>query len=74
MHKWSLKPVLTTFTAFRESASEVGQVTETVTVTGTVRDSTGAVVPGAEVTLINSLQGNGITATTNDVGTYCIAG
>ncbi len=43
-------------------------------VTGTVRDATGAVVPGAEVVLTNSGTNVSLKATTNTDGDYLIAG
>ncbi|HSM77963.1 MAG TPA: carboxypeptidase regulatory-like domain-containing protein, partial [Bryobacteraceae bacterium] len=43
-------------------------------ITGTVRDSTGAVVPGAEVVLINAGTNGSTKVTTNSDGEYLIAG
>ncbi len=46
----------------------------TSSVTGSVRDATGAVVPGAEVTLTNTATNVSLKATTNTGGDYLIAG
>ena len=43
-------------------------------ITGTVRDGTGAVVPGAQVILSNSQKGISLKTTTNSGGDYLIAG
>jgi len=43
-------------------------------ITGTVRDNTGAVVPGAEVTVTNVGQGTPYKTTTNSAGEYLAAG
>ena len=40
------------------------------TITGTVQDSTGALVPGAEVTIINKANGTEVKATTTSTGVY----
>lgn len=42
-------------------------------ITGVVTDSTGAVIPGVSVTLMNPATGATYTAVTNDVGSYTIA-
>ena len=39
-------------------------------VTGTVRDSSGAIVPGATVTLVNDETGRSFTTTSTSVGAY----
>jgi len=41
-------------------------------ITGIVTDSTGAVVPGVNVVLVNPATGNTYTAVTNEVGSYTI--
>jgi hypothetical protein len=46
--------------------------TFTATVTGTVTDPSGAVVPGAEVTLTNTSNGFTFSATTNGAGVYVV--
>src|SRR5450755_76787 len=43
-------------------------------ITGTVRDSTGAVVPGATVVVTSVEKGTSLTAKTNGEGDYLIAG
>ena len=43
---------------------------DTGRVTGTVTDATGAVIPGATVTLVNTDTGSTQTATTNGEGFY----
>ncbi len=43
-------------------------------ITGTVRDNTGAVVPGAEVTVTDVAQGTPYKTTTNSAGDYLVAG
>jgi hypothetical protein len=58
-----------TFAALCVSSTALAQV-DTGTVQGTVRDSTGAVVPGAAVTLINVDQGVTFQTKTNEVGNY----
>ncbi|BDC48676.1 hypothetical protein F183_A09920 [Bryobacterales bacterium F-183] len=45
----------------------------TATITGTVTDPAGALVPGAQVTVANALSGLSLTATTNSDGVYTIA-
>ncbi len=42
------------------------------TITGTVQDATGAVVPGAKLTLTNTQTGVTFTIPTNDVGDYTV--
>jgi hypothetical protein len=51
-------------------SSTAGAQTATGQITGTVRDTTGAVVPGATVTVHSDLTGLTRTATTNPAGTY----
>jgi outer membrane receptor protein involved in Fe transport len=51
-------------------ASTAGAQTATGQITGTVTDSTGAVVPGASVTISSPLTGLTRTTTTNDTGDY----
>ncbi|HEX5483293.1 MAG TPA: TonB-dependent receptor [Terriglobia bacterium] len=46
--------------------------TATASINGTVKDSSGAVIPGAEVTLINALTGVRQTSRTNGSGGYTI--
>ncbi len=58
-----------TFAALCVSSTALAQV-DTGTVQGTVRDSTGAVVPGAAVTLINVDMGVTFQTKTNEVGNY----
>src|SRR2546428_9990410 len=43
------------------------------TLTGTVTDSTGAVVPGAVITVTNLSKGTATSATTNEAGIYRVA-
>ena len=52
------------------SASAVAAQTSTSSITGTVTDSTGAVVPGATVTATNEATGGSQTQTTTDAGLY----
>ena len=40
------------------------------TITGTVTDSTGAVVPGAQITITNTVTGQARSLQTNNVGRY----
>ena len=47
---------------------------ENATINGTVTDSSGAVVPSAQVALTDEATGQKRTATTNDVGAYRFAG
>ena len=53
-------------------ASVPGWAQTAATLTGTVMDSTGAVVPGVEIQLVNSETGESYTASTNEVGAYTI--
>jgi hypothetical protein len=46
----------------------------TGSITGTVRDATGAVVPGAEVTVTDTDKGISLKTTTNGDGDYLVAG
>ncbi len=48
------------------------QQTDRGTITGTVTDESGAVVPGVAVTAVNTATGVATSATTNDVGLYTI--
>lgn len=54
---------------FGFNAPAFGQVNEG-TITGTVEDTTGAVIPGAEVTLLNTDIGLKLRTTTNGSGAY----
>ena len=47
--------------------------TETATISGLITDDTGAVVPGAEVTLQSVERGTATRATTNNAGIYVFA-
>ena len=49
-----------------------GQATANGSLTGTVTDPTGAVVPGASVTVKNNETGQSFTAKTNDEGTFTV--
>ena len=48
--------------------------TSSATVSGTVRDPTGAVIPGASITLTNSATNISSKTTTNTAGVYFVAG
>src|SRR6266511_2577935 len=71
-HPWFLGVLLFLLTAFCLLPSALGQ-SATATLSGTVTDQNGAVVPGATITLFN----NGTTlqrqATTNDDGGFTVA-
>src|SRR5947199_7653721 len=54
-------------------ASAVAVAQGTGSITGVVRDNTGAVVPGAQVILLNTAQGTQVATTTNQGGEYLIA-
>src|SRR5579871_4920815 len=56
------------------TAIAAAQTTDTASITGTVRDSSHAVVPGVIVTATNALTGAKRTATTNDAGLFTITG
>jgi hypothetical protein len=58
--------------ALLASAMLFGQNSSSIT--GTVRDSTGAVVPGATITLVNTGTNAALKTTTNTGGDYLIAG
>ncbi len=47
---------------------------DTGSISGTVRDNTGAVVPAADVTITNTAQGVARKTTTNETGDYLVAG
>ena len=49
-----------------------GQVQTTGTISGTITDATGAVVPGAKITVTNKATGLTQTTTTRDNGYYTI--
>ena len=53
-------------------ALSVSRAQEYASITGTVTDSSGAVVPGVTVTLENTLTGVKYTAVTNAIGSYTI--
>src|SRR6202167_4070135 len=55
-----------------QSSCVLGQVDEGA-ITGTVSDPTGAVIPNAQVTLLNTDQGLTLTTTTNGSGVYTFA-
>ena len=40
------------------------------TITGTIRDASGGVIPGATVTITNKEMGTNVTVVTNEVGFY----
>jgi hypothetical protein len=67
----SFKYILFTlfFLAFLPNQCAFGQVDEG-SISGTVTDPTGAVVPGAQVTLLNTDQGLTLTGTSNGAGQY----
>ena len=60
------------FIAFACSSLARGQSTDTGTVVGVVTDSSGAVVPGATVTLTDTSTGASRNTTTNEAGRYVI--
>ena len=51
------------------TAVAVAQI-DTASIVGTVKDPSGAVVPGARVTVVNSNTGESLTATTSGSGDY----
>ena len=51
------------------AALAVAQI-DTASIVGTVKDPSGAVVPGARVTVVNSNTGESLTATTSGSGDY----
>ena len=59
---------------FASSAPMHGQLTEAGTITGTVTDQTGAVVPGAAVTITNVGTGVAMSLTTNGSGEFAQVG
>lgn len=66
--------VLTALLAFAFTARLRAQATSsTSSITGTVTDTTGAVVPGASVVLMNPATGTSYKAVTNAQGAYVIA-
>ena len=56
--------------AFLYSLSGVVQAQDTATLTGTVRDNTGAVIPDVRVTVVNTATGQVHQFTTNSAGEY----
>ena len=59
-------------TALFLSLSPAAMAQETATVTGTVTDPTGALIPGAEVTAINNNTGISTTRVSGETGSYSI--
>src|SRR5262245_25287624 len=53
------------------SAVALSQVS-TATLTGIVRDTTGAVIPGVTITVTNTDRNTSLTTITNDVGSYVL--
>ena len=49
-----------------------GQSQTLGTISGTISDSTGALIPGAKITATNKGTGQSVTATTNDAGYYVV--
>lgn len=68
--KWASAPLLVL--VFMFSLVAVAQVTSRVT--GVVKDSSGAVVPGAKVTLTNQGTNVALTSSTTSAGTYVFDG
>jgi hypothetical protein len=72
------RPVLVVFTALLLAFLPYGgtrafaQGTNTGTVTGTVTDPTGAVVPGVAITLVDTTTGTRLTTVTNSEGQYVL--
>ena len=50
-----------------------GLAQDTGAITGTVRDNTGAVIPNAEITIVNQSQGTTLKTTSNLDGSYLVA-
>src|SRR5215831_9157838 len=65
----AVRSVVTFFLVFLGSAAALAQF-ETATIVGTVRDVSGAVVPGTTVTLTNSATGLAVQRTTGTDGSY----
>jgi len=59
--------------AFLCCFSGVVQAQDTATLTGTVRDNTGAVIPDVRVTVVNTATGEARQLTTNSAGEYVAA-
>jgi hypothetical protein len=70
MRKELLTSGVLLFMCMASARLATAQVRSTGTVVGTVRDESGAVVPGAEIQLSNLETGSVLGATTNDTGDY----
>jgi predicted porin len=53
-------------------ASSAAHAQQAATLTGTVTDSTAAVIPGAQVELVNPATGESYTASTEEAGSYTL--
>ena len=64
--------LIATATALFLSLSPAAMAQETATVTGTVTDATGALIPGAEITAANNNTGISSTRVSGETGSYSI--
>jgi hypothetical protein len=74
MNRSRIAHFLIVFAAIAVMATPAYPQASTATVGGTVRDASGAVVPGAEVQLINTGTDAALRSQTNEVGYYFFAG
>src|SRR5579871_2703472 len=65
VREWALRALCISLLAFAAFAQS-----ERGTITGVVHDSSGAIVPGATVTIINQSTNVNLTAATNEAGEY----
>jgi len=61
-------------TAFLVAGTGILSAQDTGSISGTVRDNTGAIIPGAAITVSNGAQGIDRKTTTNGDGDYLVAG
>jgi hypothetical protein len=70
--KRRVEPLATVFMLFALCATGLAAQEFRGTVTGRVTDSSGAIIPGASVTVTNVATGVAATATTNETGNYTV--
>jgi hypothetical protein len=72
VHWYALSVAAALLSAAIGAPRAIGQATNTGTVVGTITDPTGALIPGAAVTVTNAAAGIRLAATTNADGSYVI--
>src|SRR5437016_1680433 len=69
---WTMKTFVLLVTFLLVAFAAYGQTTGAATIVGTVSDSTGALVPGAKVTVVNMETGFTFDGRTNNEGYYYV--